>query len=109
MSFYQGYSSIGNLFDNDYWKEYMEKMAQKAMMERVIEEDLLLYKAYFYTYLQHSYAISSLPPDQQKLSKNIRNQFEGKARNTLIDRLEDNIREALFLDKDFQRFLEQFS
>ena len=34
MSFYQGYSSIGNLSDNDYWKEYMEKMAQKAMIEK---------------------------------------------------------------------------
>lgn len=109
MSFYQGYSSIGNLSDNDYWKEYMKKMAQKAMMEKVIKEDLLLYKAYFYTYLQHSYAISSLSTDQQKLSNHVRNQFEGKARNALIDRLEDNILQAISADKNFQRFLDQFS
>lgn len=111
MNSYRGYSLVNSSSDSDkdFWEEYLEKKAQKARMEKMIDQDLEFHKQHFYTYLQHSYAISSLSQEQQALSNNVHNQFDGKARNVLIDRLDDNIRKALFLDKSFQRFLDQFS
>lgn len=111
MNSYQGYSLISNSSDSDkdFWEEYLEKMAQKAKMKKMIEEELEVHKRLFHMNLQHSYAISFLSQEQQALSNNVHNQFDGTAKNALTDRLNDNIVKAHLLDRSFQRFLDQFS
>src|SRR5699024_7872976 len=105
------YSLINHSSDSgkDFWEEYLEKMAQKERMKKMIEEDLEVHKQLFYTYLQHSYAISFLSQEQQTLWHNVNNQFDGKAKGALADRLSDNIKKVRVLDANFQRFLDQFS
>lgn len=106
---YKGYSLVGDLDTNDFWKEYMERMAQKESLRKQIEADLELNKQLFAAYLEHSYAITSLAQDHQKLSNNVTNQFDGKAKTALTDRFGDNIMKAFLLTASFENFLKQFS
>ena len=106
---YKGYSLVGDLDTNDFWKEYMERMAQKEKLRKQIEADLELNKQLFAAYLKHSYAIHSLSQNHQKLSNNVTNQFDGKAKTALTNRFDDNIMKAYLLTANFENFLKQFS
>lgn len=108
MSF-KGYSLVGDLKSNDFWEEYMEKVGQKEELRKQIEDELELNKQLFAAYLNHSYAISSLSQDHRRLSNNVINQFEGKAKNALTDRFNDNIMKAYLLSMCFEYFVQQFS
>ncbi|MBU5465553.1 hypothetical protein KQI49_01765 [Virgibacillus sp. MSJ-26] len=106
---YKGYSLVGDLDTNDFWKEYMERMGQKEKLRKQIEADLELNKQLFAAYLKHSYAIKSLSKEHQTLSNNVTNHFEGKAKRALTDRFDDNIIKAYLLNANFENFLKHFS
>lgn len=103
---YSGYSLVGE--HHDYLAEQIRRSAQKAALKKQIYADVELKRELFNVYLRHGYALDSLASEQQALSRNIKNQFSGKARAALTSRFDDNIREALTLHYMFERFLKQF-
>src|SRR5690625_3332613 len=106
---YKGYSRDGDLDTNATWKEYMERMGQEEKLRKKIEAELELKTQSFAAYLEHSKPIISLSQDHQKLSNNVTNRFDGKARTALTDRFDDNIMKAYLLTANFENFLKQFS
>lgn len=86
----------------------IEKIMQKNELKKQLSAEIELNKAEFKDFLRNNYALYPLPLKHQMLSNSIKDQFDGQARRALTDHLDDNIREASFLNNYFDVFLKNF-
>lgn len=105
---YDGYSNVGDLELNDFWKEQMRKGAQKEELEMQIKNDI--YDAYrlFATYLEHSHATSTIPEVHTEILNRINNEFDGKAKMALTERFTDNTLKIKQINNEIDLFLNSF-
>lgn len=80
---YDGYSIVGDTKLNDFWKEQMERAAQKAELRSRIKSDMEDSKQLFEAYLQHSFATGSIPEHHNQILDSINALFDGKAKRAL--------------------------
>lgn len=102
---YEGFSIVG---DSDFLKEQIKRSAQKTALRKAIKEDMLLACTLFETYLEHAYATGNIPVDHVRILQNIHREFDGEAKQALVDRFSDNNLKMKLANNEIEQFIKEF-